>query len=136
MVQVLRPSGLRCTTCWRVSPTARTPLHLSALCPLLETSLFHVYTTTLPVPHPTEQLGRDAVHNFLDALGEAHRCDFTCCLDFKDCETHFNSSQAKVKANKKYFIYGIQTELTEAFEDTGQKGKETARSQDATLWNL
>lgn len=100
MVQVLRPSGLRCTACWRVSPTARTPLHLSALCPLLETSLFHVYTTTLPAPHPPEQLGRDALHNFLDALGEAHRCDFTYCLILKIVRLTLIQARLRLKQTK------------------------------------
>jgi len=74
-------------------PAARMPLHLSALCPSLEASLFHTdaNTTMLPTPHPPEQLGRDAIHSFLDTSGRAHRCDFTCCLASEDCKSHFNS---------------------------------------------
>lgn len=71
---------------------------------------FHTNSSTalLPTLQPPEHLGRNAIYTFLDTLGGVHKCNFTWCLDFKHCETHFNSSQIKVKANK-YFTYGTHT---------------------------
>lgn len=99
MVQVFRPTGLRCTACWCVSLQGHpcTFLHY-VLCWKLVSS-----TQTPTPPHyqllTPEQLGTDAIHNFFDTLGGAHRCDFTYCPDFKDCET------SPIQATKGYFFF-------------------------------
>lgn len=83
---------------------------LAALYIMSSTRKFHTNSSTavLPTLQPSEHLVRNAIYIFLDTLGGVHKCNFMWCLDFKHCETHFNSSQIKVKANK-YFTYEIHT---------------------------
>lgn len=106
MVQVFRPTGLRCTACWCVSLQGHpcTFLHY-VLCWKLVSS-----TQTPTPPHyqllTPEQLGTAAIHNFFDTLGGAHRCDFTYCPDFKDCET------SPIQATKGYFFFFWLTSYT------------------------
>lgn len=99
MVQVFRPTGLRCTACWCVSLQGH-------LCTFLHYILCWKLVSSTQTPTPPhyqlltpEQLGTDAIHNVFDTLGGVHRRDFTHCPDFKDCET------SPIQATKGYFFF-------------------------------